>query len=135
MLDYKEEDKNRVEKVRYRYYDFTEEIIKQIISKNISEVTNEEWRILLQMIYPKNMIGSGLFQPILIFEIKKNGKRKDPPIEAYNRIDDLKRDLKKADCLLFRIMNHIEKNSNLKINDSWYTAKEKILKEGTKEDV
>lgn len=135
MLDYKKEDKKLIESGRYRYYDFTEEIIKQIISKNISEVTNEEWRILLQMIYPKNMIGSGLFQPILIFEIKKNGERKDPPIEAYNRIDDLKRDLKKADCLLFRIMNYIEKNSNLKINDSWYKAKEKILKEGTKEDV
>lgn len=135
MLNYKEDDKKLIESGRYRYYDFTEEIIKQIISKNISKVTNEEWRILLQMLYPKNMIGSGLFQPILIFEIKKNGKRKDPPIEAYNGIDDLKRDLIKADCLLFRIMNYIEKNSNLKINNSWYKAKEKILKEGTKKDV
>ena len=132
MLDYKEEDKKIIESGKYRYYDFTEEIIRQIISKNISEVTNEEWRILLQMIYPKNMIGSGLFQPILIFEIKKNGERKDPPIEAYNGIDDLKRDLTKTDCLLFRIMNHIEENSNLKINQSWYKAKEKILKEEEK---
>lgn len=125
MLNYKDEDKRIIESGKYRYYDFTEEIIGQIISKNISEVTNEEWKILLQMIYPKNMIGSGLFQPILIFEIKKNGKRKDPPIEAYNGIDDLI----KADCLLFRIMNYIEKNSKLKINQSWYDAKEKILKE------
>lgn len=132
MLDYKEEDKKIIESGKYRYYDFTEEIIRQIISKHISKVTNEEWRILLQMIYPKNMIGSGLFQPILIFEIKKNGERKDLPIEAYNGIDDLKRDLTKTDCLLFRIMNHIEENSNLKINQSWYKAKEKILKEEEK---
>ena len=38
MLNYKEEDKNRVEKVRYRYYDFTEEKIKEIVNKNISDV-------------------------------------------------------------------------------------------------
>lgn len=132
MLNYKEEDKKIIESGKYRYYDFTEEIIRQIISKNISEVTNEEWRILLQMIYPKNMIGSGLFQPILIFEIKKNGERKDPPIAAYNSIDDLKRNLIKVDCLLFRIMNYIEENSELKINQSWYKAKEKILKEEEK---
>lgn len=135
MLDYKEEDKKLIESGRYRYYDFTEEIIKQIISKNISEVTNEEWRILLQMIYPKNMIGSGLFQPILIFEIKKNGERKDPPIEAYNGMDDLKGDLIKSDCLLFRIMNYIEENSNLEIHPSWYKTKERILKEEGKKDV
>lgn len=129
MLNYKEEDKKIIESGKYRYYDFTEEIVRQIISKNISEVTNEEWRILLQMIYPKNMIGSGLLQPILIFEIKKNGEREDPPIAAYNSIDDLKRDLIKVDCLLFRIMNYIEENSKLKINQSWYNAKERILKE------
>ncbi len=53
MLNYKEDDKKLIESERYRYYDFTEEIIKQIMSKNISKVTNEEWRILLQMLYPK----------------------------------------------------------------------------------
>lgn len=52
MLNYKEEDKKIIENGKYSYYDFTEEIIRQIISKHISEVTNEEWRILLQMIYP-----------------------------------------------------------------------------------
>ena len=31
-------------------------------------------------------------------------------------------------CLLFRIIEHIENNSSLKINDSWYETKEKILK-------
>lgn len=123
MLDYKE-DKNRVEKVRYRYYDFTEEKIKEIVNKNISDVTNEEWRIILQMLYPKCMIGSGLFQPILIFKINKDGKRIDPPEEAYNGMGELKDN----DCLLFKAMNYIEKNSELKIDDSWYKAKEKILK-------
>ena len=77
------------------------------------------------MLYPRNMIGSGLFQPILIFKISKSGKRVDPPLEAYNSIDNLEGDT----CLLFRIIEYIEKNSKLKIHDSWYKAKEKILKE------
>lgn len=125
MLNYKEDDKKLIESGRYRYYDFTEEIVENIVSKYINDVENTEWRILLQMLYPRNMIGSGLFQPILIFKISKSGKRADPPLEAYNSIDDLKEDT----CLLFKIIEHIEQNSKLKIHNSWYKAKEKILKE------
>ena len=125
MLNYKEDDKKLIESGRYRYYDFTEEIVENIVSKNIYDVESAEWRILLQMLYPRNMIGSGLFQPILIFKISKSGKRVDPPLEAYNSINDLKEDT----CLLFKIIEHIEQNSKLKIHNSWYKAKEKILKE------
>jgi len=125
MLNYKENDKKLIESGRYKYYDFTEEIVQNIVSKQINDVENTEWRILLQMLYPRNMIGSGLFQPILIFKISKNGKRVDPPLEAYDSINDLKEDT----CLLFKIIEHIEQNSKLKIHNSWYKAKEKILKE------
>ena len=125
MLNYKEDDKKLIESGRYKYYYFTEEIVENIVSKYISDVENTEWRILLQMLYPRNMIGSGLFQPILIFKISKSGKRVDPPLEAYNSINDLKEDT----CLLFKIIEHIEQNSKLKIHNSWYKAKEKILKE------
>lgn len=124
MFDYKEDDKKLIESGRYRYYDFTEEIVRKVVSKHISDVTNEEWRILLQMLYPNNMIGSGLFQPILIFKIGRNGKRVDPPLEAYNSINDLK----EGTCLLFQIIEYIEKNSKFKIHDSWYEVKEKMLK-------
>lgn len=125
MLNYNENDKKLIESGRYKYYDFTEEIVQNIVSKQINDVENTEWRILLQMLYPRNMIGSGLFQPILIFKISKNGKRVDPPLEAYDSINDLKEDT----CLLFKIIEHIEQNSKLKIHNSWYKAKEKILKE------
>lgn len=124
MLNYKEDDKKLIESGRYKYYDFTEETVENIVSKYINDVENTEWRILLQMLYPRNMIGSGLFQPILIFKISKSGKRVDPPLEAYNSINDLKEDT----CLLFKIIEHIEQNSKLKIHNSWYKAKEKILK-------
>lgn len=124
MLNYKEDDKSLIESGRYRYYDFTEEVVENIVSKRITDVENEEWRILLQMLYPSNIIGSGLFQPILIFKVSKGGKRIDPPLEAYNSINDLK----EGTCLLFKIIEYIEKNSKLKINDSWYDAKEEMLK-------
>lgn len=124
MLNYKEDDKKLIESGRYKYYYFTEEIVENIVSKYINDVENTEWRILLQMLYPRNMIGSGLFQPILIFKISKSGKRVDPPLAAYNSINDLKEDT----CLLFKIIEHIEQNSKLKIHNSWYKAKEKILK-------
>lgn len=124
QMNYKEEDKKLIElSARYSYYDFTEKEIKKVINKDIKDVSNEEWRMLIQMIYPKNMIGSGLFQGILIFKISKSGKRIDPPIEAYNSVDELHDN----NCLLFKIMKHIEKNSELKIDDSWYKTKEKIL--------
>ena len=74
-INYKETDKKLIESARCVYYDFTEKIIENIVNKHINDVANEEWRILLQMLYPSNMIGSGLFQPILIFKISKSGKR------------------------------------------------------------
>lgn len=115
-MNYKEENIKLIESANCHYYKFTKQIVEEIVNKNITDVSNEEWRTLLQMIYPKNMIGSGLFQPILIFEISKNGKRIDPPIEAYDGINK---------ALLSKIINHIEKNSNLKIENSWYEAKDK----------
>lgn len=122
-MNYKEEDKQLIENTgKYIYYDFTEEKIKNIVAKDMQEVTNEEWRTLIQMLYPQNLICSGLLQPILIFDITKNGKRKDPPKEAYNSLDDMEN----GTCLFFRILERIEKNSNIKIDKTWYEFKERI---------
>ena len=121
-MNYKEEDKKLIESANCRYYDFTDEIIEKIVSKQIKDVSNEEWRTLIQMLYPKNMIGSGLFQPILIFKISKKGKRVDPPIEAYNSLDDMQENT----CLFYRIIEYIEKNSKIKIDESFYKFKESI---------
>lgn len=121
-MNYKEEDKKLIESANCRYYDFTDKIIEKIVSKQIKDVSNEEWRTLIQMLYPKNMIGSGLFQPILIFKISKKGKRVDPPIEAYNSLDDMQENT----CLFYRIIEYIEKNSKIKIDESFYKFKESI---------
>lgn len=121
-MNYKEEDKELIESAKYRYYEFTDETIENIVTKEIDDVANEEWRTLIQMLYPKNMIGSGLFQPILIFKISKKGKRIDPPIKAYNSLDDIQ----EGTCLFYRIIEHIEKNSKIKINESFYKFKERI---------
>ena len=130
-MNYKNEDKEWIEKSgRYSYYEFTEQEITRVIKTNVKEVKNSDWRMLIQMLYPTNMIGSGLFQPILIFRIGRNENRIDPPIEAYNGLDDMK----KGNCLLFRIIEYIEKNSKLKIDKSWYELKSKILEAGENND-
>lgn len=126
-MNYKDEDKELIESANCRYYEFTNEIIEKIVNKDIKDVTNEEWRTLIQMLYPKNMIGSGLFQPILIFKISKNGKRIDPPIEVYNSLDDIQN----STCLFYRIIDYIEKNSNIKIDESFYKFKERISETDT----
>ena len=116
-MNYKKEDKEYIEKSgRYAYYDFTEKGVERIVGTNVENVSSYDWKRLIQMIYPTNMIGSGLFQPILIFRIGKNGKRIDPPIEAYDSLDDIKN----GTCLFFKIIEHIEKNSNVEIDYSWY---------------
>ena len=126
-MNYKEEDKKFVEAGgRVYYYVFTEKEIARVVKTNVKDVEAMDWRMLIQMLYPTNMIGSGLFQPILIFRIGRNGKRIDPPIEAYNSLDDMRN----GECLLFRIIDHIEKNSKFKIDDSWYELRKKILEAG-----
>ena len=130
-MNYKKEDKEYIEKSgRYAYYDFTEKGVERIVGTNVENVSSYDWKRLIQMIYPTNMIGSGLFQPILIFRIGKNGKRIDPPIEAYDSLDDIKN----GTCLFFKIIEHIEKNSNVEIDYIWYELKEKIMKAGENND-
>lgn len=130
-MNYKEEDKKYVEAGgRLSYYDFTEKEIARVIKTNVKEVDNSDWRMLIQMLYPTNMIGSGLFQPILIFRIGRNGKRIDPPIEAYNGLDDIR----KGTCLLIRIIDFIKNNSDFTINPTWYKHKNKVLEEVKEND-
>ena len=38
--------------------------------------------------------------------------------------------MRNGECLLFRIIDHIEKNSKFKIDDSWYELRKKILEAG-----
>lgn len=130
-MNYKEEDKKYIEAGgRVSYFDFTEKEIERVVKTDVKKVENKDWRMLIQMLYPTNMIGSGLFQPILIFRIGRNGNRIDPPIEAYNGLDDME----KGTCLFFRIIDYIEKNSKFEIDNSWYELKSKILKAGEKNE-
>ena len=128
MNDSKENYEN-VEKFN-RYYHYNIETIKKIISKDVRTLDNEEWRTLIQMLYPDKMIASGLFQPILIFKVRKDGKRIDPPIEAYDSVDQVKGI---GNCLIFRIIDFIESNSNFKLNNTWYEIRKKI-EEGFKNE-
>lgn len=117
-MNYKEEDKALIKSAGYIYYDFTEEKVRKIIAKKIKEVTNNEWRTLIQMLYPNKMIGSGLIDRALIFTINpKTHGRVDPPLKAYR---DLYDNRGKEGSLLNQIYNALKK-AGLEdaIHESW----------------
>lgn len=106
-MNYKEEDKALIESAGYIYYDFTEENVRKIIAKEIEDVTNDEWRTLIQMLYPNKMIGSGIFDRALIFTINpRTHGRVDPPLRAYRDLYDSRG---KEGSLLNQIYNALKK--------------------------
>lgn len=117
-MNYKEEDKALIEGAGYIYYDFTEEKVREIITKKIEDVTNDEWRTLIQMLYPNKMIGSGLIDRALIFTINpKTHGRVDPPLKAYRDLYDSRG---KEGSLLNQIYNALKKAGlDDIIHESW----------------
>lgn len=117
-MNYKEEDKALIKSAGYIYYDFTEEKVRKIIAKKIKEVTNNEWRTLIQMLYPNKMVGSGLIDSVLIFTINpKTHRRVAPPLRAYRDVRDKRG---KEGSLLNQIYNALKK-AGLEdaIHESW----------------
>jgi len=117
-MNYKEEDKALIKSAGYIYYDFTEEKVRKIIAKKIKEVTNNEWRTLIQMLYPNKMVGSGLIDSVLIFTIsQKTHRRVDPPLRAYGDVQDNRG---KEGSLLNQIYNALKKAGfEDDIHESW----------------
>lgn len=108
-LNFKQENRKRIEDAenkRYAYFGFTEESCREIAAKPLKEVSTSEWRSLVQMIYPGNLICSGLFEPFLVFDITKAGKRKDPPKEHFPSLDQTGSD----GVLLPRIIDALVEN-------------------------
>lgn len=121
-LNYNKSDKEHIEKSgRYEYYDFTEQIINEITKKDFEDVTYKEWCILIQMVYPQNLIASGLFQPFLVFKIDDDGQRVDPPKKDFDDITSINY----KSCLLLDIMDILE-SEDLKCHASWYIKKAEI---------
>lgn len=117
-MNYKEEDKALIKSAGYTYYVFTEEKVRKIIAKEIKGVTNNEWRTLIQMLYPNKMVGSGLIDSVLIFTIsQKTHRRVDPPLRAYGDMQDKRG---KEGSLLNQIYNALKK-AGLEdaIHESW----------------
>lgn len=98
--------------IHNRYYDFDKESLQVIASKEIKEIDRSEWDTLVQMLYPNNMIASGIIDPFLIFKIREDGKRIDPPIKFYSGLIDAK------DHLLKKIVEELTKQG-IEIHQSW----------------
>jgi len=121
-LNFKQENKAHIEGEKnhsYSYYDFTEKSVREIANKDAHDVTGREWCSLVQMLYPENLISSGLFDAFLIFDIVKQ-KRKDPPKEHFYSLTDKENN----GILLEHIISVIEEHG-ITVHKSWKAALER----------
>ncbi len=127
-----EEFKKKIETAEnnrgYVYYDFSPEMVERVIATPLKNVTNDELRGLIQMIYPDKLICSGFIDNVLIFDIV-DGVRKDPPLLFYFDMcspSDCKKI--KGEVLYIKILNYIrEKKPNAKFDQSWLDLEQRIL--------
>ena len=122
-LNYSEENKRTITEAEnhrgYSYYEFTEEAVRAIAAKEVVDVEDSEWRSLLQMLYPDKLICSGLFEPLLVFEIR-NGRRKDPPQEHWGSLVRPGSD----GVLLERFIDALDEHG-IKVHKSWCAVLQK----------
>lgn len=123
-LNFTQDDKERILKAEnnrgYVYYDFTEQSCKDAAEKPLKEVADNEWYMLVQMLFPQNLICSGIIDSFLIFEIKggatlESGKRKDPPLRFW---PNLTRANSKSEVLLKMIVDHLTENG-VSVHETW----------------
>lgn len=130
-LNFKAENKMHVEGEKYHnysYYDFNEQSVREIASKHAKDVTGHEWYSLVQMLYPKNLITSGLFDAFLVFDII-NRKRKDPPKEYWNDLVTPGSD----GVLLERIISALSEHK-IDVHESWKIALKRASETGKEEN-
>lgn len=126
-LTFKEENKKIIVEEKehnYNYYEYTPDMILAIVKKNPEEVENDEWRALIQALYPDSLICSGLFQPLLLFHIK-NGLRVDPPYLAFNNLNEYNEKIKSS---LFEKICDFLIDSGIELNDVWLKTLESVKK-------
>lgn len=123
------EKKKAIQK-HYRYYEATDDELKVIAAKELGkeDITYPEVCLIIQRLFPNNMIASGLFDAFLIFDVKDDGVRIDPPKDYYHLLDMPSQNGNNPDdkvILLEKMINHLE---DLKIvpHPSWYEVLTKI---------
>lgn len=125
------------ERGRYSYFDYTEEIIKNIAMKDMEEVTRNEWFAIAQALFPNYLICSGLIDSFLMFEIK-NQVRIDPPKYYYcNLWSFLNNDREARVNLLVEEVKDLFNKNNINYHESWNIElfdKINSIKEGKKNE-
>lgn len=115
-MNFQQSDKEHIASEKYHdytYYEFTEDSLRSIAGKSPKEASSKELYSLVQMLYPHNLICSGLFDRVLVFDIK-NGKRVDPPKEAYSDFADRRN----GAMLLERILDAF-KEAKFDVHEGW----------------
>lgn len=117
-IDYSDWKKNITSK-RYCYYDFDRSMVENIAKKNDDELTDRDFRVLVQSLFPQYLLCSGLFDSVVLFDVI-DGVRIDPSKYCYRNIYSyLNND---NEVKVNRLINEIEelfKLNNIACSDDW----------------
>lgn len=110
---------------RYSYFDYDKKTIQKIAEKRVASLKTYDIRPIIQALFPDYLIGSGLFDAFLMFEIK-NGVRIDPPkFYYYNLFSYLNNNKEKKFNKLLNEIEDLFKKNNIAYHESW----EELFKE------
>ena len=114
------------EKGRYSYYDYSKEIIQEIANKDFEQLYCADARPIVQALFPKYLITSGLWDNFLMFEIVDNERANSPKycyLDACSYLDN--DDKARCNLLLEEIIDLFNKN-DITPHESWITALREI---------
>ncbi len=111
--------KENITKKRYCYYDFNKKKVQEIASKDLGEVSDGELCILVQALFPKYLVCSGLFDNYVFFDVA-DGVRIDPPVYFYHFLGSyLNNDREaKVNRLAYEIKDLFESNG-IRYSQGW----------------
>lgn len=114
---------------RYDYFHFSNKIVEEIAETPIEKFTWGQAAVIMQALFPNNLICSGLFDSFLIFEVE-NGNRIDPPKFYYRSLSSRVNNCdNKQQLRLIEVMLKLFETNNIKCHESWISYCEKYNKE------
>ena len=107
---------------RYRYHDYSKEIIQEIANKNTEGLYCNDINPIVQALFPQYLICSGLWDNFLMFEIKDN-ERANSPKYSYLDVGSYLDNDKEAKCnLLMEEILDLFYENKLSIHPCWIKA-------------
>ena len=117
-----------IERKRYSYYDFSLDGIRKIAESDINALEPNDLRAIVQCLYPKFLVCSGLFDAILLFDVRPSGDRIDPPFASWRYLGTAQNEFKDSPLMADSI-SKLFKANGIKPHESWNRYLQKCRKD------